>query len=78
MGDVTVAAFGVLALAGLSFLLFGAFARSRNVMVAGAALLLGLCGAWVAGLPGAAVGLVALVFLRRQRSADASRVGRAS
>lgn len=68
MGDVTVAAFVVLTTAALALVGFGFFRRARAPVVAGAALLVSLAGAWVVGLPGAAAGLVALPFLRRGRS----------
>ena len=64
MGDVTVVAFAVLALAGAILLGWGAAAKVRTLKVAGAAILLGLAGAWVFGLLGIAVGLVAFVFLK--------------
>jgi hypothetical protein len=76
MGDVTVAAFVVLAIAALTLVGFGFFTRARNPIVAGGALLVSLAGAWIVGLPGAAAGLVALVFLRRGRS-SAGGAGRA-
>ena len=69
VGDVTVVAFGVLTLVGLALVGFGALRRARILLVAGSGLLLALAGAWTIGLPGAAVGLVALGFLRRRRSA---------
>lgn len=68
MGDVTVTAFGVLALLGLVLAGVGAVRGARGPLVAGAGLLLALIGAWVVGLPGAAVGLVALAFWRRRPS----------
>ncbi len=76
MGDVTVAAFVVLTLAALALVGFGFFTRSRIAIVAGWTILVSLAGAWVVGLPGAAAGLVALLFLRRRRSA-ASGIERA-
>ena len=71
MGDVTVVAFGVAALVGPALVGFGALRRLRTPLVVGAALLLGLAGAGMLGLPGATLGVVALAFLRR-RSPDAS------
>ena len=68
MGDVTVVAFGILTLVGLVLVGFGALRRARIPLVIGGALLLALAGAWMLGLPGAAVGVVALGFLRRGRS----------
>jgi hypothetical protein len=76
MGDVTVALFGLLALLGLTLVGFGSFTRAHNPIVAGAALLISLAGAWVIGLPGAALRLVALAFVRRRRS-SASGTSRA-
>lgn len=75
MGDVTVVAFGVLTLVGLALVGFGALRRTRILLAAGSGLLLALAGAWTLGLPGAAVGMVALVFLRRRRSATVRRQG---
>jgi glucose dehydrogenase len=46
----------------------GAVRRARLPLVAGGGLLLALAGAWVIGLPGVALGLVALAFWRRRRS----------
>ena len=67
MGDVTVVAFGLVALIGLALVGFGALRRLRTLMILGTALLLGLAGAWALGLPGGALGLIALAFLRRGR-----------
>jgi hypothetical protein len=68
VGDVTVTAFAVLALLGFVLAGVGAVRRARVPLVAGAGLLLALVGAWVVGLPGAALGLVPLVFWRRRPS----------
>jgi hypothetical protein len=68
VGDVTVAAFGVLTSLGLVLVGIGAVRRARLPVVAGGGLLLALAGAWVIGLPGVALGLVALAFWRRRRS----------
>lgn len=68
MGDVTVTAFAVLALLGLVLAGIGAVRRVRLPLVAGTGLLLALAGAWVLGLPGVALGLVALAFWRRRPS----------
>ena len=68
MGDVTVAAFGVLTSLGLVLVGIGAIRRARLPLVAGGGLLLTLAGAWVIGLPGVALGLIALVFWRRRPS----------
>ena len=68
MGDVTVAAFGVAALAALILAVIGAVRRNRALLVTAGALLLGLAGAWTLGLPGAAIGVVALVLLKRRRT----------
>ena len=67
MGDVTLIAFGGLAVVGVVLLGFGALRRARFVMMAGAALLLALGGAWLIGLSGVALGLVALALLWRRR-----------
>ena len=68
MGDVTVTAFGILALLGLVLVGVGAVRGARIPLVAGAGLLLALGGAWVVGLPGVALGLIPLVFWRRRPS----------
>ena len=68
MGDVTVTAFGILALIGLVLVGVGAVRGARIPLVAGAGLLLALGGAWVVGLPGAALGLIALAFWTRRPS----------
>jgi hypothetical protein len=65
---LTVAAFGALALLGLALVGFGAVRRARIPLVAGRGLLLTFAGAWVVGLPGVALGVVALGFWRRKRS----------
>ena len=75
MGDVTVALFGLLALLGLALIGFGSIRRARTPIVAGAALLISLAGASIVGLPGAALGLIALAFLRRGRSSASGRAG---
>ena len=67
MGDVTVVAFGVLTLAGIVLVGFGAVRRTRILLVLGGGLLLALAGAWVIGLPGAALGVIALAFLKGSR-----------
>lgn len=72
MGDVTVVAFGVLTLLGLVLVGFGALRRTRIPLVIGGALLLSLAGTWMLGLVGAAVGLIALGFLRRGRLDDSA------
>jgi hypothetical protein len=68
VGDVTVTGFGVLALLGLVLGGIGAVRGARLPLVAGTGLLLALAGAWVLGLPGLALGLVALAFWRRRPS----------
>jgi hypothetical protein len=68
VGDLTVAAFGVLTSLGLVLVGIGAVRRARLPLVAGGGLLLALAGAWVIGLPGVALGLIALVFWRRTPS----------
>lgn len=70
MGDVTVTAFAVLALLGLALAGVGLVRGARIPLVVGAGLLLALAGAWVGGLPGVALGLVALACLRRRPSDD--------
>lgn len=65
MGELTLAGFGILGAIGLGLLLLGVLRRVRQLIVAGAALLLGLAGAWVFGLPGALAGLVPLAFSMR-------------
>jgi len=67
VGDVTVVAFGILTLVGLVLVGFGALRRARIPLVIGGALLLALAGTWMFGLPGAAVGVVALGFLKSGR-----------
>ena len=67
MGDITLSAFGLIALASLTLIAVGAFRRSRLLMILGTALLLALAGLWVVGLPGATGGLLPLVFLKRRR-----------
>lgn len=68
MGEVTVTAFGILALLGLVLVGIGAVRGARIPLVAGTGLLLAIAGAWVVGLPGVALGLVALAFWRRRPS----------
>ncbi len=68
MGDVTVVAFGVVTLVGLTLIGFGALRRVRTLLIVGAALLLAAAGAWVLGPPGAALSVAALAFLRWRRS----------
>jgi hypothetical protein len=75
VGDVTVALLGLLALLGLALVGIGSIRRARKPIVAGAALLLSLTGAWIVGLPGAALGLIAFAFLRRGRSSASGRAG---
>ena len=69
MGEVTVALYVALALVGFTLAAIGALRRVPILRAAGTALLVGLAGAWIVGLPGAALGVVALViFLARGRS----------
>lgn len=75
MGDVAIVAFGVLAVVGLALVGFGVHRRARIALVAGSGLLLSLAGAWMLGLLGAMLGVIALGFLRHRRSA-ASGEGR--
>jgi hypothetical protein len=65
MGSITLAWSVTLAVIALAIVAVGARRRQRVVIVAGVSLLLGLAGAWVVGLPGAAIGLVPLLFLGR-------------
>jgi hypothetical protein len=65
VGEATVIGFGVLALAGLLLVGMGALRRRRVLVLAGSAVLLGLAGAWVVGLPGVLAGVLPLGFLRR-------------
>ena len=67
MGDTTVVAFGALTVVGLALIAWGVLRRARIPTLSGAALLFVLGGAWVAGLPGAVVGVIPLAFLRRRR-----------
>ncbi len=67
MGDITVAAFAAWTLAGLALVTWGVLRRARAALTVGVALLLALVGAWVLGLPGAALGLLALAFLAPRR-----------
>lgn len=66
MGEVTVVAYAALALVGISLVGVGAVRRSRGALVAGAALLMALLGAWTIGLPGLALGVIPLAFLKRR------------
>ncbi len=66
MGEVVVVGYAVLALVGLACVGAGLVRRSRRALVAGGALLLGLVGAWTIGLPGIALGVLALAFLKRR------------
>lgn len=66
MGEVTVVAYAALALVGISLVGVGAVRQSRGFLVAGAALLMALVGAWTIGLPGLAAGVVPLAFLKRR------------
>jgi hypothetical protein len=68
VGAPIVVGFGVLALVGLALVGLGALRRSRLLVAVGAALLLALAGLWMLGLPGAALGAVALGPLLRGRA----------
>ena len=75
MGDVVLGAFGVLAVIGIALIGVGALFRARVPMVLGAALLLGLAGAWVLGLPGTVFGVIPLAYLWRRRSSAPAKRG---
>ena len=77
MGHVTLVAFGLLTLVGLILTGVGTIRRSRLLLVFGGALLLALVGAWIVGLPAAAIGLVPFAFVRRRGAATPSGRGRA-
>ena len=68
MGDITVVAFGGLALAGLALVGLGALRGARVPVVVGSGLLLALAGLWTLGLYGALVGVIALAFVKRSRA----------
>lgn len=68
MGDVTVVAFAALAVVGLALVGWGGLRGARLPLMLGGGLLLALAGAWVVGLPGAALGAVPLAFARRRRA----------
>ena len=68
MGDITVVAFGGLALAGLALVGLGALRGARGPVVVGSGLLLALAGLWTLGLYGALVGVIALAFVKRSRA----------
>jgi hypothetical protein len=68
VGDVTVTAFGILALLGLVLVGVGGVRGARIPLVGGVGLSLALGGAWVVGLPGVTLGLIALAFWRRRPS----------
>jgi hypothetical protein len=75
VGDVTLLAFGLLGLLGLILIAAGTLCSSRLLVVLGGGLLLGLAGAWIAGLPAAAIGLIPLAFLRQRWVASRSERG---
>ena len=72
MGDVTVVAFGILAVGGLVLLGIGAFLRARALLACGAAILLGLGGAWVFGPRGALIGALALALVLPRRPGNSA------
>jgi hypothetical protein len=74
VGDITALVFGGLTLVGLALVGFGVLRRSRILLIGGSGVMLAIAGAWMLGLLGAAVGAVALGFLRRKRS-DVSAEG---
>jgi hypothetical protein len=65
MGEPVVALFIVAAAAGIGAMAIGLTRRNRPLTVMGGAVLLATTGAWFFGPLGAAVGVVALVLLRR-------------
>jgi hypothetical protein len=75
VGDVTAVAFGVLTLVGLTLIGFGAVRRARSLVVVGSGLLLALAGAWVFGLPGAALGVLAIGIWKLRRPRTPARGG---
>lgn len=63
MGELTVALFAWATLIALALVALGAIGRRRILLAIGSALLIGIAGTWTIGLPGAALGLAALVVL---------------
>ena len=72
MGEPILAGFAVLALLGVSLVVVGALRRRRPPALVGAALLIGLGGAWLFGPLGLALGpfILALAWLERMRSKE--------
>jgi hypothetical protein len=66
VGEVVVLGFSGLSVVALVLIVLGALRRSRPPILAGAALLFALAGAWIFGPPGALLGAVPLLFLRRR------------
>jgi hypothetical protein len=67
MGFPVLVGYGILLLIGVLLLGAGAFRRSRNLLVAGAAILLAHGGLWIIGFTGMLIGLLPVVFLRTKR-----------
>ena len=66
MGDIVVAGYAVAAATGIALIVVGAARRARLPLVLGCGLLLALVGAWVLGLPGLALGILPIFFLKRR------------
>jgi hypothetical protein len=65
MGELTIVLLGALAVAGALLVGLGVYARARLPLAVGGAMLLGVASAWLLGLAGIAIGLVAFAVIMR-------------
>ena len=62
MGEVTVVLLAALAVAGSLLVVLGIYARARPPMAVGIGILVAVAGAWVVGLLGIILGVVAFAL----------------
>ncbi|MGH7461267.1 MAG: hypothetical protein ACREMA_09600, partial [Longimicrobiales bacterium] len=72
MGELVNVLYGVLAVIGIALIGIGALRQHRALVVLGSALLLAGTGAWMFGLLGGALGVLALVFWKTAKPEKAS------
>ena len=66
MGQITVVWFAVIAVLAIVLLGAGLLLKKRALTIAGGALLLGIAGGWIIGLPGFFLAVIPLVWRRNR------------
>ena len=68
MGQITIVWYAVLAVLAVVLLAVGLLLKKRALTITGGAVLLGLVGAWIIGLPGFFLAVIPVVWRRKSGS----------